>query len=118
MELRLRDRGYYLCWLFYVITNLVCFHVLGFGGVAASGTVAADSLRAVMGPAGANVIAAISPVTLTPINAILLAAGIAIGLVTIGGYELLIRLYVLTCCPLVVVALFAAARLRFRQCVQ
>ena len=45
----------------------------------------------------------------------LLTAAIAIGLVTIGGYALLIRLYVLSLYPLVVVALFGAVRLRLRE---
>jgi APA family basic amino acid/polyamine antiporter len=135
----------------YVTVNLVYFHVLGFGAVAASDAVASATLRAVIGPAGANVIAAmvmasalgtmaaqlvgnprffvgpaedglfparlatISPLTLTPVNAILLAAAIAIALVALGGYELLIRLYVLSYYPLVVVALFAAMRLRRRD---
>ncbi|MGH6782854.1 MAG: APC family permease [Sphingomonadaceae bacterium] len=137
--------------LAYLLMNLVYFHVLGFDGVAASDAVAAATLHAVIGPAGAVVVAvmvmasalgtvgaqlvgnpryflgpaqdglfpaklaAISPRTLTPINAILLTAAIAIGLVTIGGYEFLLRLYVLSFYPLVVVALFGAVRLRRRD---
>jgi APA family basic amino acid/polyamine antiporter len=137
--------------LIYVTTNLVYFRVLGFAGVAASDAVAASVLQAVIGPAGANVIAAlvmasalgslaaqmvgnpryflgpaedglfparlaaISPRTLTPANAILFTAAIAIGLVTIGGYELLIRLYVLSYFPMTIIALFAAVRLRRRD---
>ena len=72
-----------------------------------------------MGPAEDGLfparLAKISPLTLTPVNAILLAAAIAIGLVAAGGYETLIRLYVLSYYPLVVVALFAAMRLRRRD---
>jgi amino acid transporter len=58
--------------------------------------------------------ARISPLTLTPVNAILLTAAIAIGLLAAGGYERLIRLYVLSYFPLVVVAMFATVRLRRR----
>lgn len=137
--------------LVYVLTNLVYFHVLGFDGVAASDAVASAALGAVIGPAGAGVIAVmvmvsalgstaaqlvgnprffvgpaedglfparfarISPLTLTPVNAILLTAALAIGLLAVGGYERLIRLYVLSYFPLVVVALFAAMRLRRRE---
>jgi APA family basic amino acid/polyamine antiporter len=137
--------------LIYVTINLVYFRVLGFDGVAASDAVAVSVLQAVIGPAGANVIAvlvmasalgslaaqmignpryfigpaedglfparlaAISPRTLTPANAILFTAAIAIGLVTIGGYELLIRLYVLSYFPMTIIALFAAVRLRRRD---
>jgi APA family basic amino acid/polyamine antiporter len=135
----------------YVLVNLIYFMVLGFDGVAGSGAVAAVTLKAGIGPAGAVVIAvmvmasalgtvaaqmvgnprffvgpaedglfparlaAISPRTLTPANAILLTAGIAMGLVTLGSYGLLIRLYVLSHYPFVVVALLAAVRLRQRQ---
>lgn len=60
-------------------------------------------------------LATVSPRTLTPVNAILFTATIAVGLVTIGGYEKLIRLYVLSYFPLVAVALFAAVRLRRRD---
>ncbi len=60
-------------------------------------------------------LAAVSPVTLTPMNAILMTAVIAIGLVTVGGYGLLIRLYVLSFYPLVVVALCGAVILRLRH---
>jgi APA family basic amino acid/polyamine antiporter len=137
--------------LIYVTINLVYFRVLGFDGVAASDAVAVSVLQAVIGPAGANVIAvlvmasalgslaaqmignpryfigpaedglfparlaAISPRTLTPANAILFTAAIAIALVTIGGYELLIRLYVLSYFPMTIIALFAAVRLRRRD---
>jgi len=137
--------------LVYVLTNVVYFHVLGFDGVAASDAVASAALGAVIGPAGASLIAVmvmasalgttaaqlvgnprffvgpaedglfparfarISPRTLTPVNAILLTAAIAIGLLAVGGYERLIRLYVLSYFPLVVVALFAAMRLRRRE---
>lgn len=137
--------------LVYVLVNLVYFQVLGRDGVAASDAVAAATLRAVIGPAGADVIAimvmasalgtlaaqmvgnpryyvgpaedglfparlgAVSPRTLTPVNAILLAAAIAIVLATVGGYEVLIRLYVMAQYPLIVMALFAAVRLRRRE---
>jgi APA family basic amino acid/polyamine antiporter len=137
--------------LVYVLVNVVYFHVLGFDGVAASDAVAAAALSVMIGPAGAQVIAAmvmasalgslaaqlvgnprffigpaedglfpaqlaaISPLTLTPVNAILLTAAIAIGLVALGRYEQLIRLYVLSYFPLVVVALFASVRLRRRD---
>jgi len=135
----------------YVLVNLAYFHVLGYAGVAGSDAVAAASLEAILGPAGARVIAvmvmasalgtmaaqsvgnpryflgpaedglfparlaAISPRTLTPVNAILVTAALAIGLVTLGGYAFLIRIYVLSYYPLVVVALFAAMRLRARE---
>ena len=115
--------GLAIITLAYVLMNLVYFHALGFDGVAASDAVAAATLDAVIGPAGAVLIAvmvmasalgtvgaqlvgnpryflgpaqdglfpaklaAISPRTLTPMNAILLTAAIAIGLVTIGGYS-------------------------------
>jgi APA family basic amino acid/polyamine antiporter len=137
--------------LVYLLTNLVYFHVLGYDGVASSDAVASAALGAVIGPAGASVIAVmvmasalgttaaqlvgnprffvgpaedglfparfarISPRTLTPVNAILLTAAIAIGLLAVGGYERLIRLYVLSYFPLVVVAMFATVRLRRRD---
>jgi APA family basic amino acid/polyamine antiporter len=137
--------------LVYVLTNFAYYRVLGFDGVAASDTVAAATLGALIGPPGAGVMAAlvimcalgtlaaqlvgnpryfigpaedglfparlawISPRTLTPVNAILLTAGLACVLVAIGGFELLIRLYVLSYYPLTVVALFAAVRLRRRN---
>jgi amino acid transporter len=136
--------------LVYLLTNVVYFHVLGYYSVAASDAVASAALGAVVGPAGASVIAVmvmasalgstaaqmvgnprffvgpaedglfpaqfarISPLTLTPVNAILLTAAIAIGLLAAGGYERLIRLYVLSYFPLVVVAMFATVRLRRR----
>lgn len=137
--------------LVYVLTNFAYYRVLGFDGVAASDTVAATTLGALIGPAGASIMAAlvilstlgslaaqlvgnpryfigpaedglfparlawISPRTLTPVNAILLTAGLACVLAVIGGFELLIRLYVLSYFPLVVVSLFAAVRLRRRD---
>lgn len=89
---------------------------------SALGTLAAQVVgnpRYFVGPAEDGLfprkLAAVSPVTLTPMNAILLTAAIAIGLVTIGGYELLIRLYVLGIYPLTVVALLGAVRLRQRD---
>jgi APA family basic amino acid/polyamine antiporter len=89
---------------------------------SALGTVAAQMVgnpRFFVGPAEDGLfparLAAISPRTLTPANAILLTAGVAMGLVTIGSYSVLIRLYVLSYYPFVVVALLAAVRLRRRQ---
>jgi APA family basic amino acid/polyamine antiporter len=132
----------------YVLVNMIYFFVLGFNGVALSGAVAAEALKAAIGPAGGLVIAgmvmvsaigtvaaqlvsnprffvgpaedgllparlaAISPRTLTPANAILITAGVAMVLVTLGSYGLLIRLYVLGFYPFVVVALLASMRLR------
>ena len=75
--------------------------------------------RALMAPAEDGLlpraIAIVSPATQTPANAILLTAGIAIALTTLGGYEFLTRLYVLAFYPMAVVALSAAARLRHRD---
>lgn len=89
---------------------------------SALGTVAAQMVsnpRFFVGPAEDGLfpaqLAAVSPRTLTPANAILLTAGIAMGLVTLGSYSLLIRLYVLSYYPFVVAALLAAVRLRQRQ---
>lgn len=90
--------------------------------VSAMGTLAAQAVgnpRYFIGPAEDGLfpakLAAISPRTLTPVNAILMTATLAIFLVTLGGYAFLIRLYVLGFYPLVVVALFAAMRLRRRE---
>jgi APA family basic amino acid/polyamine antiporter len=90
--------------------------------VSAMGTLAAQTVgnpRYFIGPAEDGLfpakLAAISPRTLTPVNAIAMTAGIAICLVALGGYAFLIRLYVLGFYPLVVVALFAAMRLRRRE---
>lgn len=89
---------------------------------SALGTVAAQMVgnpRFFVGPAEDGLfparLAAISSRTLTPVNAILLTAGIAMGLVTFGSYGALIRLYVLSYYPFVVVALLAAVRLRKRH---
>jgi basic amino acid/polyamine antiporter, APA family len=89
---------------------------------SALGTVAAQMVgnpRFFVGPAEDGLfpaqLATVSPRTLTPVNAILLTATIAIGLVTLGSYGLLLRLYVLSYYPFVVVALLAAVRLRQRQ---
>jgi APA family basic amino acid/polyamine antiporter len=89
---------------------------------SALGTVSAQMVgnpRFFVGPAEDGLfparLAAVSPRTLTPVNAILLTASIAIGLVTLGSYGLLLRLYVLSYYPFVVVALMAAVRLRQRQ---
>lgn len=89
---------------------------------SALGTVAAQMVanpRFFVGPAEDGLfpmrLAAVSPRTLTPVNAILLTAGIAMGLVTIGSYGALIRLYVLSYYPFVVIALLAAVLLRQRQ---
>ena len=62
-----------------------------------------------------RVLAYISPRTLTPVNAILLTAGIAIALVTLGGYQLLIRLYVLSIYPMNALALVGTVLLRRRD---
>ncbi len=90
--------------------------------VSAMGTLAAQSVgnpRFFIGPAEDGLfpagLAAVSPRTLTPVNAIAMTAGIAIGLVALGGYAFLLRLYVLGFYPLVVVALFGAVRLRMRE---
>jgi APA family basic amino acid/polyamine antiporter len=90
--------------------------------VSAMGTLAAQCVgnpRFFIGPAEDGLfpskLASISPRTLTPVNAIAMTAGIAICLVALGGYAFLIRLYVLGFYPLVVVALFAAVRLRLRE---
>jgi APA family basic amino acid/polyamine antiporter len=90
--------------------------------LSAMGTLAAQLVgnpRCFLGPAEDGLfpakLAAVSPRTLTPVNAILLAAAIALGLVTIGGYEFLIRLFVLGYYPLIVVALGSAALLRKRS---
>lgn len=89
---------------------------------SALGTVAAQMVgnpRFFVGPAENGLfparLAAISPRTLTPVNAILMTAGIAMVLVTLGSYGVLIRLYVLSYYPFVVVALLASVRLRQRQ---
>jgi amino acid transporter len=89
---------------------------------SALGTLAAQVVgnpRYFVGPAEDGLfprkLAAVSPVTLTPMNAILLTAIIAMGLIALGGYELLIRLYVLSFYPLVLVALLGAMRLRLRE---
>jgi APA family basic amino acid/polyamine antiporter len=88
---------------------------------SALGTVAAQMVgnpRFFVGPAEDGLfparLAAISPRTLTPVNAILMTAGIAMILVTLGSYGVLIRLYVLSYYPFVVVALLASVRLRQR----
>lgn len=98
--------------------NIVAVMVM----VSAMGTLAAQCVgnpRYFIGPAEDGLfpakLAAISPRTLTPINAILMTTGLAIILVTLGGYTFLLRLYVLGLYPLVVVALFAAVRLRRRE---
>jgi APA family basic amino acid/polyamine antiporter len=87
--------------------------------VSAIGTVSAQCVgnpRFFMGPAEDGLfparLATVSPRTLTPVNAILMTTALAIALVTLGGYAFLLRLYVLGFYPLVVVALFAAVRLR------
>jgi APA family basic amino acid/polyamine antiporter len=90
--------------------------------LSALGTVTAQSVgnpRFFVGPAEDGLfparLAAISPRTLTPVTAIAAMSALAIALVALGGYAFLIRLYVLGFYPLVVVALFAAVRLRLRE---
>jgi amino acid transporter len=102
-----------------VLLNLAYFHALGVAGGAASHAVAAATLGRVLGPAEDGLfparLAAVSPRTLTPVNAIAMTAAFSIILVTLGGYAFLIRLHVLGFYPLVAVALFAAVRLRRRD---
>jgi APA family basic amino acid/polyamine antiporter len=75
--------------------------------------------RYFMGPAEDGLfpgwLAKVNPGSSTPANAILALAGIAIVLVALGGYDVLLRLYVLAFYPLVVAALLGTVRLRRRD---
>lgn len=97
-----------------IVTVLIMASALGTGMVQVVG-----NPRGLVAPAEDGLlpraIAAVSPRTRTPANAILLTCGIAIVLTTLGGYEFLTRVYVLSFYPVVLLALTAAVRLRHRE---
>lgn len=65
-----------LVTLLYLLVNFAYVNTLGLGGVAKSGTPAADVLAAVFGPAGAKFISAIVAISaLTSINATIIVGG-------------------------------------------
>jgi APA family basic amino acid/polyamine antiporter len=96
---------------------IACFVIASVFGTLAAQVVALP--RYFMGPAEDGLfpgwLAKVNRGSSTPANAILALAGIAIMLVALGGYDVLLRLYVLAFYPLVVVALFGAVRLRRRD---